>query len=81
VHDLHVWSMGTSEIALTAHLVMPQGHADDAFLRDATRDLHDRFAIDHVTLQIVRVPFTRPCALLDPSAGRDPDHPRRAAGA
>lgn len=81
VHDLHVWSMGTSEIALTAHLVMPQGHADDAFLRDATRQLHDRFQIDHVTLQIVRVPFTRPCALLDASVGREADHPQRGAGA
>ena len=36
VHDLHVWAMGTSQIALTAHLVMPQGHPDDAFLQDAT---------------------------------------------
>ncbi len=36
VHDLHVWAMGTSEIAMTAHLVMPEGHADDAFLQNAT---------------------------------------------
>jgi cobalt-zinc-cadmium efflux system protein len=64
VHDLHVWSMGTSEIALTAHLVMPQGHADDDFLQDATRQLHDRFEIEHVTLQVVRAPFTRPCSSL-----------------
>jgi cobalt-zinc-cadmium efflux system protein len=62
VHDLHVWAMGTSEIAMTAHLVMPQGHADDAFLQQATEQLHDGFDIEHVTLQVVRVPFTRPCA-------------------
>jgi cobalt-zinc-cadmium efflux system protein len=62
VHDLHVWAMGTSETALTAHLVMPQGHADDAFLQEATRQLHDGFGIEHVTLQVVRVPFTQPCA-------------------
>ena len=62
VHDLHVWAMGTSEIALTAHLAMPEATADDAFLQRATTLLHDRFGIEHVTLQAMRVPFTRPCA-------------------
>jgi cobalt-zinc-cadmium efflux system protein len=62
VHDLHVWAMGTSEIAMTAHLVMPHDPADDAFLQEATKQLHDRFAIEHVTLQVVRVPITASCA-------------------
>lgn len=64
VHDLHVWAMGTSEIAMTAHLVMPQGHADDAFLKHATDELHEHFEIEHVTIQVVQVPFTQPCAVL-----------------
>jgi cobalt-zinc-cadmium efflux system protein len=64
VHDLHVWAMGTSQTAMTAHLVMPQGHADDAFLQHATDELHAHFAIEHVTIQVVRVPFTVPCAAL-----------------
>lgn len=68
VHDLHVWAMGTSEIAMTAHLVMPEGHADDAFLQSATEQLHDHFEIEHATIQVVRVPFTKPCADLDPPA-------------
>ena len=38
-----------------------QGHADDAFLQHATEELHDRFEITHATLQVVSVPFTRPC--------------------
>lgn len=62
VHDLHIWAMGTSQIALTAHLVMPQGHADDAFLKHATDQLHDRFDITHVTLQVMKEAFTAPCA-------------------
>lgn len=68
VHDLHVWAMGASEIAMTAHLVMPHGHADDAFLQHATEQLHDGFDIEHVTLQVVSVPFTAPCA--PPRPGR-----------
>ncbi len=64
VHDLHVWAMGTSQIAMTAHLVMPQGQADDAFLKHATDELHEHFEIEHVTIQVVRVPFTTPCATL-----------------
>lgn len=61
VHDLHIWAMGTSHIALTAQLVMPDGHAGDALLQDATHQMHDRFEITHVTLQVVRVPFSEAC--------------------
>lgn len=61
VHDLHVWAMGTSKVALTAHLVMPQGGADDAFLKHATDELHEHFDIDHVTLQAVRAPCCEGC--------------------
>ncbi len=64
VHDLHIWAMGTSQTALTAHLAMPQGHADDAFLQNATELMHDRFEISHVTLQVMREPFTAPCGEL-----------------
>jgi cobalt-zinc-cadmium efflux system protein len=70
VHDLHVWAMGASEIAMTAHLMMPEVQADDAFLQHATEALHDSFGIEHVTLQVMRVPFTPSCAALtEPSRG------------
>jgi cobalt-zinc-cadmium efflux system protein len=52
VHDLHIWPMSTTEIALTCHLVMPQGHPGDAFLHQLARDLADRFHIVHSTAQI-----------------------------
>ena len=64
VHDLHVWAMGTSEIAMTAQLVMPDGPAGDAFLQNAIEQLHDRFEIEHATIQVVRVPFTASCGNL-----------------
>ena len=61
VHDLHIWAMDTSQVAMTAHLVMPEGNADDRFIQRATELLHDRFEITHATLQVVQVPFTHPC--------------------
>ena len=53
VHDLHVWAMGASKPALTAHLVRPEG-GDDAFLAQVADGITDRFGISHVTLQIER---------------------------
>lgn len=52
IHDLHIWAMSTTETALTCHLVMPGGHPGDAFLARVTDALHDKFRIEHSTLQI-----------------------------
>ncbi len=52
IHDLHVWAMSTSDIALTAHLVMPNGHPGDAFFNEIETTLHDRYEITHSTIQI-----------------------------
>ena len=52
VYDLHIWPMSTSETALTAHLVMPDGHPDDAFLRDVADKLARDHRIGHTTIQI-----------------------------
>lgn len=54
VHDLHIWGMSTTETALTAHLVKPQIEDEDEMLHEATDQLHDRFGIVHVTLQVER---------------------------
>jgi cobalt-zinc-cadmium efflux system protein len=55
VHDLHVWPLSTTETALTAHLVAPGVESTDALLTAARRMLHDRFAIEHCTLQVERI--------------------------
>lgn len=52
VHDLHIWGMSTTEPALTAHIVLSDAAAGEALLGQATRELHDRYGIEHVTLQL-----------------------------
>lgn len=66
LHDLHVWPMSPTEIALTCHLVIPAGFPGDGFVHRLSKDLADRFAIRHSTVQIETDP-TIACALA-------PDH-------
>lgn len=55
-HDLHIWPMSTTEVALTCHLRMPSGHPGDIFLRDLARELKTRYGIGHATFQIETSP-------------------------
>lgn len=52
IHDLHIWPISTTEVALTCHLVMPAGAPGDAFLATAAAELANRFGIGHATIQI-----------------------------
>lgn len=52
VHDLHIWSMSTTEYALTAHLVMPDGFPGDPFLQGCAHEVAHHFGITHSTFQI-----------------------------
>ncbi len=62
IHDLHIWGMSTTETALTAHLVMPDGHPGDAFLIRLCEALKSRYRIGHATVQIEIDPNSA-CAL------------------
>jgi cobalt-zinc-cadmium efflux system protein len=52
VHDLHIWALSTTEIALTVHLVRPKAEVDDDWLDQVGHELHDRFGIVHPTIQV-----------------------------
>lgn len=51
-HDLHIWSLSTTEPALTAHLVVDHDRLDNRFLGSVEQSLRDRFGIAHTTLQV-----------------------------
>jgi cobalt-zinc-cadmium efflux system protein len=52
VHDLHVWEVTSGFPALSAHVVVRAGDDCHERRRELQRLLHDRFRIDHTTLQI-----------------------------
>jgi len=51
VHDLHVWTLSGSRTALSAHVVVRSLGQWERTLVELQRRLHERFGIDHVTLQ------------------------------
>jgi cobalt-zinc-cadmium efflux system protein len=54
VHDLHIWGMSTTQIALTAHLIVRQQASEDALLALIVCTMRDQYGIEHTTIQIER---------------------------
>jgi cobalt-zinc-cadmium efflux system protein len=52
VHDLHVWSLTSGVNALSVHLAIASERDAPDILRAVRRTGRDRFAIEHVTVQI-----------------------------
>jgi cobalt-zinc-cadmium efflux system protein len=59
VHHVHIWSIGSHEIALTAHIQRAQIADHDAFIDGTAQALNKRFGINHATLQIELSPGCR----------------------
>jgi cobalt-zinc-cadmium efflux system protein len=67
VHDLHIWTLSGSRIALSAHVVVRDLSRWDRTLRELQELLRQRFGIEHVTLQPESSPrAVAPVPLPDP---------------
>lgn len=51
VHDLHIWAMSTSDVALSAHILL-SCNPDSNFLKEIEHELEHDFGINHSTIQI-----------------------------
>ena len=61
VHDLHIWAMSTTEIALTVHLIKPDAVIDDLLLVQINNELRELFGIQHTTVQFERGDTSHSC--------------------
>ena len=57
VHDLHVWTITSGMVAMSGHVVVDEDRWTEETLREVRRLLHDRFGIDHSTVQLEREAF------------------------
>jgi cobalt-zinc-cadmium efflux system protein len=60
VHDLHVWTIGSGMVALSGHVVVADEREAGKLLQEMSDLLHERFGIDHATLQIETEAFREP---------------------
>src|ERR1700736_500336 len=56
VHDLHVWEVTSGFPSLSAHVLVHPRDDCHAIRLELERFLHERFAIDHTTLQVDHAP-------------------------
>jgi cobalt-zinc-cadmium efflux system protein len=52
VHDLHVWTITSGMESLSCHVVIEDGQSYRETLTEVRATLHDRFGIDHLTIQV-----------------------------
>ena len=52
VHDLHVWTITSGRDALSAHVIHAHSISQPDLLRELRTKLHDRFGVDHLTIQM-----------------------------
>lgn len=59
VHDLHVWTLTSGKHAMSGHVVVEDLAAGNRILRDLHEVLHERFGIEHTTVQLESAPLVQ----------------------
>ena len=57
VHDLHIWTITSGREALSAHVIHADSISQSILLKELRTKLHDRFGVDHLTLQMETLEF------------------------
>ncbi|HOV91900.1 MAG TPA: cation diffusion facilitator family transporter [Candidatus Kapabacteria bacterium] len=52
IHDLHIWPMSTTEVALSTHIVVKNNDNNSRILQEICQGLSEKFNINHPTIQI-----------------------------
>ena len=60
VHDLHVWTITSGMVSLSAHVVVKEGQYEQEMLTAIREPLHEQYGIDHATIQLEKLDFTEP---------------------
>ncbi|MDM7991829.1 MAG: cation diffusion facilitator family transporter [Candidatus Fermentibacter sp.] len=75
VHHLHIWGLSTTDVALTAHMVLSRPDNNDVLLAQIREELHHRFDINHATVQFESsesgICLTKCCTLHSCRGGKD----------
>ena len=74
VHDLHIWTVSSGFLAMSAHIDLELGADPETTRRDAHRLLHQQYAIEHTTIQTEAPP--RLLTIQPPPS--ESDDPRRS---
>jgi cobalt-zinc-cadmium efflux system protein len=63
VHDLHIWPLSTTTIALSVHLEVESDRINNALLSEIQHHCHEQFGIEHATIQVESTRAENHCRL------------------
>ncbi|MBU6418698.1 MAG: cation diffusion facilitator family transporter [Proteobacteria bacterium] len=63
IHDVHIWGLSTTDVALTAHLVCPEEADGQSLLAHIAEEMREHFGIGHATIQLETPAVAEGCCL------------------